>query len=111
MTVGGIGGAASPYTQKPSSGGGDVAQLKQQKDALQQELERVKSNNKLMPEAKEKKMDMIQKKIQRLEEAIQRATTEENKNKEIKEPQEKQSKEMREMEEKKNDENSVDVYV
>lgn len=81
MTIGGVSSGSYLHAQKPmTSGSGNVAQLEQQKKALQDEIKRVKEDDKLQPDAKKKKIDALEKKMQKIEEAIQKASADETKN-------------------------------
>lgn len=81
MTISGVSSGSYLHAQKPmTSGSGNVAQLEQQKKALQDEIKRVKEDDKLQPDAKKKKIDALEKKMQKIEEAIQKASANETKN-------------------------------
>lgn len=81
MTIGGVSSGSYLHAQKPmTSGSGNVAQLEQQKKALQDEIKRVKEDDKLQPDEKKKKIDALEKKMQKIEEAIQKASADATKN-------------------------------
>lgn len=82
MMINGVGG--SPNSAKPVGAGSDVAQLEQQKKAVQDEIKRVKEDDKLKPDVKEKKLEMLEKKLQKIEEAIQKASSNASENSQMK---------------------------
>lgn len=75
MKIAGVTGAI-PQRAKPAGDGAvDMAKLEQQKKYLQDEIKRVKEDEQLAPEAKEKKLKGLEKKLRETEQAIQKAST------------------------------------
>ncbi|MEG2203297.1 MAG: hypothetical protein RRY10_06575 [Christensenellaceae bacterium] len=75
MMIGGVSGGNSPYVPKPSANGsGDVAQLEQQKKAIQEQLQQIKARPKKSEaeqKAAEKQKENLERKIADIEKKIQ----------------------------------------
>lgn len=70
--VGGVNGSNPNVKMAPATGGKDIAQLEQQKKSLQQQIKRIKGNDSLAPEVKQSQLEMLQKKLEKIESEIQR---------------------------------------
>lgn len=77
MAVGAVNGGRTPYIQKPSSKCDDVAQLQQQREILQKQLDTIKSKPKNSPAEKDaaaKEIEQLQKQINEIDKKIQKAS-------------------------------------
>lgn len=75
MMIGGINGSSSPYMTKPNAvGGSDTVALKEKKKAVEKEIKDLKENDKIAPEDKKNQLAILQKKLQKIENEIQKAS-------------------------------------
>lgn len=75
MAVGAVNNGSDPYVQEINSGGNDAAQLQQQKEILQKQLEAVKSkpkNSQAEQDAAVKQIKQLKEKIAEIDQKIQK---------------------------------------